>query len=136
VRDLLATYGTKSAHELPPPPKPSGRKTKRPRGEARPFLRGPIPVEWLARAHEAGGAALAVGLSLWFVRGVSGKSGPVKMRAAVRSRFRLNPDQNRRGLRALEAAGLVELVKGGRGRCAVVEIVEGERNRPTPKGAS
>lgn len=123
MRDLLAAYGTKSPSELPPPPKPSGR-TKKAGPTLHPFLRGPIPVEWLARAHEAGGSALAVGLSLWFVRGVSGATGPVKMRSATRARFRLTPDQTRGGLRALEAAGLVDYVKGGRGRCAVVAIVE------------
>jgi predicted ArsR family transcriptional regulator len=63
-------------------------------------------------------------LSLWFVRGVVGKPGPVKVRSAVRTRFGLSPDQTRGGLRALEAAGLVDFVKGGRGRCAVVEIVD------------
>jgi hypothetical protein len=91
---------------------------------AEPFLRGPIPLAWLARAHEAGGSALAVGLALWFVRGVSGKAGPVKVGSSVRRRFNLSRDQTGYGLRALEAARLVGYVKKGRGRCAVVEILE------------
>jgi hypothetical protein len=90
-----------------------------------PFLRGPIPLAWLARAHEAGGSALAVGLALWFVRGVSGKAGPVKVDSSTRRRFGLSRDQTGYGLRALEAAGVARYVKKGRGRCAVVEIVEG-----------
>ena len=80
-------------------------------------------MEWLARAHAAGGSAVAVGLVLWFVRGVSGKISPVKITSAVRRRLGLTPDQARRGIPALEGAGLVGIVKGGRGRCPVVEIL-------------
>ena len=109
-----------SLAELPTAPT---RKTKRPRS-LQPFLRGPIPMEWLARAHAAGGSAVAVGLALWFVRGVCGKAGPVKLTSAVRRRLGLTPDQARRGIPALEDAGLVAIVKGGRGRCPVVEILD------------
>lgn len=119
----LEAFRARSPSELPPPPSP-GRSKKRPAGRRPPFLRGPIPLAWLARAHEAGGSALAVGLSLWFVRGVSGKRGPVKMDSSVRRRFNLSRDQTGYGLRALEAAGLVGYVKKGRGRCAVVKIVD------------
>jgi len=109
--------------DLVPLPNPPPSK-KRHRSD-QPFLRGPIPLAWLARAHDAGGSALAAGLMLWFLRGVSGKTGPVKVGAAVRHRLGLSRDQTRRGLAALEAAGLVARVKKGRGHCAVVEIVEG-----------
>ncbi len=118
--ELLGSYAAKSAAELPPQPHPKKPKSGRPKRE--PFLKGPIPLAWLARAHEAGGAALAVGLVLWFVRGVSGKAGPVRIGASVRKRLGVSPDQGRRGLQLLEGAGLVYRVKGGRGRCAVVEL--------------
>jgi len=52
----------------------------------------------------------------------------VKVNSSVRRRFELSRDQTSYGLRALEAAGLAYYVKKGRGRCAVVEIVE--RGRP------
>lgn len=106
-------------------PVPNAPRSKKRRRLAQPFLRGPVPLAWLARAHAAGGSALAAGLMLWFIAGVSGKAGPVKVGAAVRHRLGLTRDQTRRGLAALEAAGLVARVKKGRGRCAVVEIVEG-----------
>jgi predicted ArsR family transcriptional regulator len=35
----------------------------------------------------------------------------------------LTPDQARRGVHALERAGLLEVRRGGRGRCAEVTIV-------------
>ena len=120
----LEAFRARTPSELPPAPAP-GRMKKR-RVAAQPFLRGPIPLAWMARAQKAGGSALAVGLALWFVRGVSGEPGPVKVTASVRRRFGLSRDQTGYGLRALEAAGLVAYVKKGRGRCAVVEIVGAE----------
>lgn len=127
----LEAFRARSPAELPPAPKP-GRPKKKRAASRPPFLRGPIPLAWLATAHRAGGSALAVGLSLWFVRGVSKESGPVKVGRSVRRRFELSRDQTGYGLRALEAAGLVGYVKRGRGRCPVVEILD----RPPPEGGN
>lgn len=66
---------------------------------------------------------MPAGLCLWFVRGVSKKTGPIRVSAAVRKKMRLSAGQMLRGLRALEAGGLARFVKEGRGRCPVVEIV-------------
>jgi predicted ArsR family transcriptional regulator len=66
---------------------------------------------------------MPAGVCLWFVRGVSKKTGPIRASAAVRKKMRLTAGQMLRGLRALEAGGLVRFVKEGRGRCPVVEIV-------------
>lgn len=112
-------YGAVSADELPPAPRPGQRRRLR----AEPFLRGPIPLEWLSRAAALRKPALPAGLGLWFVRGVSKKTGPIRVSAAIRKKMRLSAGQMLRGLRALESAGLVRFVKEGRGRCPVVEIV-------------
>jgi hypothetical protein len=121
----LEAFRARTPDELPPQPSLRRAHKRPPAAAAQPFLRGPIPVAWLAQAHEAGGSALAVGLALWFVRGVnSGHRGPVKVGSSLRRRFNLSRDQTGYGLRALEAARLVAYVKGGRGRCAVVEIVD------------
>lgn len=120
----IESFRARTPDELPPTPTPTPRRPKKRYVSSEPFLRGPIPLAWLARSHEAGGSALAVGLALWFVRGVSGKPGPVKVGSSVRRRLELSRDQTGYGLRALEAAGLVSYVKSGRGRCPVVEIVE------------
>jgi len=113
-------YGAASPDELPPPPRPGQRRRVR----AEPFLRGPIPLVWLATAAQLRKPALPAGLGLWFVRGVSQKTGPIRASAAVRKKVGLSAGQMLRGLRALEGAGLVRFVKGGRGRCPVVEIVD------------
>ena len=82
-------YGTDSANELPPPPKPGRRRHLR----AEPFLRGPIPLEWLARAAQLRKPAMPAGLCLWFVRGVSKKIGPIRASAAVRKKMGLSAGQ-------------------------------------------
>jgi len=118
----MENFRAGSPAELPPPPKPK-RRSKRP-PQTRPFLRGPVPMDWLARAHEAGSSALAVGLALWFVRGFTGKPSPVKIDSALRRRMGISRDECRRGIPALERAGLARVVVGGRGRCPVVEIID------------
>ena len=118
----LEAFRARTPAELPTGAVAGRQKVRRAITE--PFLRGPIPLAWLARAHRAGGSAMAVGLSLWFVRGVSGKRGPFKVDRSVRRRFELSRDQTHYGLRALEAAGLVAYVKKGRGHCAVVDVLE------------
>jgi hypothetical protein len=121
-------YGAASAGELPPPPRPGQRRRLR----AEPFLRGPIPLAWLAKAAQLRKPALPAGLGLWFVRGVSQKNGPVRASAAIRKKVGLSAGQMLRGLRALEGAGLVRFVKEGRGRCPVVEIVAQLRPEAPP----
>jgi hypothetical protein len=115
----LEDFRAASPAELPPVPT---RKQASPRRD--PFLRGPVPLEWLARACKLPKSAVAVGLALWFLRGVRGTHGPVKVTSAVRRVMQLTNEQARRGVHALSGAGLVRVVKGGRGHCAVVEIVE------------
>jgi hypothetical protein len=122
-------YGATCANELPPPPRAGQKRRLR----AEPFLRGPIPLEWLARAAAMRKPALPAGLCLWFVRGVSKKTGPLRVSAAVRKKVGLSAGQMLRGLRALEAGGLVRFVKEGRGRCPVVEIVAQLRMEADPR---
>ena len=111
-------YRASSAEELPSAP--TGKRESR---RTDPFLRGPIPMEWLSAASALCKSALSVGLALWFLRGVIGKQCPVKFTSAARRSMRLTREQSRRGIPALEAAGLLRVVKGGRGRCPVVEIL-------------
>ena len=88
------------------------------------YLGGQPPMAWLARAHTAGKAALATGIALWFKRGLQGgKNAPIRVDSSLRRSMGLTQDQARRGVRALERAGLLEVHRGGRGRCAEVTIV-------------
>ncbi len=86
------------------------------------FLKGPIPVAWLARAAELGLPALVVGLELWLLSGLR-RSNTVDLNL---SRFRFTDvrarQSNQRGLKRLEDAGLVR-VRRHPGRRSQVEIV-------------
>ena len=79
---------------------------------------------WLQRAAAKGKAALMTGLALWFKHGVQkDRTASIRVDASLRRSMGLSHDQARRGVHALEAAGLVTIERGGRGRCAVVTIV-------------
>ena len=86
------------------------------------FLKGPIPGPWLHRAAVLPGRALHVALAVWYLAGIE-KRGHVKITWRVLDRFGVSPDAGRRGLLALERAGLVS-VDRHRGRCPVVTILE------------
>ena len=91
---------------------------------SQPYLGGRPPMWWLQRAAERGRAALAVGLALWFKHGLQkGRTTPIRVDSSLRRAMALSHDQARRGVHALEAAGLVRVERGGRGRCAEVAIV-------------
>jgi hypothetical protein len=80
-------------------------------------------MPWLAKAQTLPKAAMGVAMALWFQTGVRGKGGPVKVTSAVRRHMGLSNDQAQRGIQALAAAGLLRVCQGGRGRCAIVEII-------------
>jgi hypothetical protein len=94
------------------------------------FIKGPICLRWVSRAVRLRKPALAAGMALWFLRGVTRNAGPHKVTRALRNRFQLSGPQMLRGLRALEAAKLVRFVKSGRGRCPVVDIIDLTPYRP------
>ena len=107
------------SHEAAPLP---AAKSKALKQDA--FIKGPICLRWVSRAVRLRKPALAAGLALWFLRGVTYGAGPFKITAALRRKFQLSGSQMLRGLRALEEAKLVRFVKSGRGRCAVVDIID------------
>jgi hypothetical protein len=84
------------------------------------FLKGPIPGDWLVKASKTSATALRVGLVLWYLAGLT-KCHRVKPTWNTWRRFGLSPDAGRRGLVALEQAGLVN-VERGPGRCPLVTI--------------
>ena len=115
----IPTQADTRAAEVPPQTPPRKQQVE-------PFLRGPVPLWWLSRAASAGSSGLSVGLCLWFMRGVTKSGGPIKVSRGVLKKMNLSRDQSRRGLQALQRAGLVRFVVSGRGHCPVVEILVDE----------
>lgn len=75
------------------------------------FLKGPIPLVWLsAAAGLPGKASLAVGLAIWFESGRR-KSHDIVLTTAILERFSVNRKAKYRGLKALEAVGLISVVR-------------------------
>ncbi len=70
------------------------------------FLKGPIPWAWLQRATPLRGKALAVGLVLWFLKGLR-KQSTVRLEPSKVRSLGLSRRQCYRALDALEQAGLV-----------------------------
>ena len=90
------------------------------RGET--FLKGPVPLGWLAQAACLPGKALHVGVFLWFLAGL--KNTCVVLLANGRlSGFGVNRSAKYRALNSLEAAGLVS-VQRRRGRSPRVTLLE------------
>src|SRR6266567_8121172 len=83
----------------------AGTKPPRPRAGDR-FLKGPVPMNWLERAAQQPGKALHVGIILWFFAGLK-RSAEVRLSLSRLSAFGLDRHAASRGLRSLEAVGLV-----------------------------
>ncbi len=74
------------------------------------FLKGPVPLEWLATAAGCGGKALAVAVLLWHRRGVTG-SADVSLSRPLRDRFGISASTFRRAVLALERVKLVAVTR-------------------------
>jgi len=107
------------------------RPSKRPK-QRRPFVRGPIALEWIHRTLPLPKPAIYVGLTLWHFRGLLGYPSSQRIDSNFRKRLGLSADQARRGVRALQSAGLVEVQRQGRGRCLVVQLVTDEADEKPP----
>ena len=88
-----------------------------------PFLRGPIPLDWLQKAMKLGGTAISVGIILWYYRGLKKllvfKIG-IQDIANLIGRSWLTA---KRGLKALEKEELITIQRH-KGRKHLIEIRE------------
>lgn len=86
------------------------------------FIKGPIPGEWLSRAAVLRGRAFHVAMAIRYLVGVE-QSTVVTLTWRVLRKFGTSPDCGRRGLAALESAGLVSVLRK-HGSCPRVTIQE------------
>ncbi len=79
-------------------------------GNAKPFLKGPINLDWLSAAALLPGKALNVALAVrWLVDMNGGK--PVKLTRKALKLLNVSDDACSDGLRRLEGAGLITVVR-------------------------
>jgi len=101
-----------------------GQAKRLPRhGAGAKFLKGPIPLSWLSVAANQAGKALHVGLACWFLAGIK-RSRTIALSAPALASFGTDRYAGYRGLKALERAGLVSVVRHP-GRLPVVTILDG-----------
>jgi len=86
-----------------------------------PFLKGPVPLWWLTRAASLPGKALALGLALWWLHGMS-KDDAIKLTGKALKAMNVSRDAATDGLRRLEADGLVS-VQRAKGKRPVIHII-------------
>jgi hypothetical protein len=80
------------------------------------FLKGPIPLSWWGRACELPGKALAVASAIWWLAGVRGVKGDLRLTSSILERFGVTDRSTKyRALKALKEAGLIRVdVKHGK----------------------
>ncbi len=76
------------------------------RSTARPFVRGPIPLDWVTTAAAFPGKALHVAIAIWYLAGLK-KTHEFPMSRRMLRLFGVGGDAARDSLRRLESAGLV-----------------------------
>lgn len=90
-----------------------------------PFLKGPIPLWWLAAAARLPGKALAVGIAIWYRAGRA-KSDTVGGSWRLWAELGVDRSAMYRALRQLEAAGLI-VVERSNGKNPVITLVRRPR---------
>lgn len=86
------------------------------------FLKGPIPMEWLALAAKLPGKALHVGMAVWHLAGMK-RSSTVILTASLLRSLGVTRYAARRALKVLEQAQLVSVGRH-RGRNPTVVLLE------------
>ncbi len=104
-------------------PKRRARATPAIPGRTKRFLKGPVPLGWLLAAGQLPGKALHIGVALWHQVGLCGGSRTVKLRWKLMGEFGVTRHSGYRALKALEAAGLISVVRHP-GRSPVVTVCD------------
>jgi hypothetical protein len=110
-----------------------------------PFIRGPIPLRWLAEASALSRSAARLSVAIWYRLGLTGQhvdlTAPDKTQPVVRIDGKLREECRLKrwhvsdGIRDLADAGLIRIVKAGRGRCPTVAVtVQRDARQATQAG--
>jgi len=113
-----------------PTPETLARRARSQQRQQAEFLRGPIPLSWLATAATLGKLALSAGVLVWFRAGCARTKTALTVSQNQYKRFGLGDDTFNRALSRLESAGLVTIdrQKGKKSRVTLVEAA--------PRGSS
>ena len=91
------------------------------------FLKGPIPVVWLARTLSTrGNSAVGVGLALWHLSGLKHNERTVLLSNIEAELWGISRQRKWVGLAALEKAGLITIERRGKASPLVTLIIAAE----------
>jgi len=96
------------------PSQPRNRK------RSRPFIKGPIDLEWVQKACCVNASTLA--FYLQYMRGILGADSKIQVRPSDCRKFGIADKARRRQIDSLEKAGLI-VADRGNGRCPLVRVV-------------
>ena len=101
-----------------------------------PFLRGPIPWEWLVHAARLPGKAFQIGILIWRAVGFGDKMTVNISLTKAAAEMGFDRSSATRGLAALERAKLVSVARqaGCKPTITVLEVDAGSRWPETPRG--
>ena len=77
-------------------------------GKPIPYVKGPIPKDWISRCSLLGGKSLNVGMALWWVQGMI-NSRKIALTRQVRKEWAVGRSSASYALSLMEKAGLVEV---------------------------
>ena len=127
-RQNEASFGGHGLSEFVSKDDPSNKELKkssppstRKRGRTRPYIGGPVDLEWIQKACQAKGIELA--LYIHYKTGILGKGASVQIRPTECKEFGLNDKSRQRQVDRLASAGLITAQKG-KGKCPVVRITQ------------
>ena len=86
-----------------------------------PFLKGPIPMDWLNAAAKLPGKTLNVGIAIWWLAGMS-KDTAFKLRRRALDQLGVSRDASSDALKRLEEQGLIR-VQRAPGKGPTVKIL-------------
>ena len=73
------------------------------------FIKGPIPLDWIAMAAKLPGKSCQVGNALWYLAGLNNSVPTIKLTQTVLNKFGVTRHCKYRALRCLEQAKLITL---------------------------
>ena len=88
-----------------------------------PYLRGPIPWDWLQAAIELGSGALPTGLAVWHLRALNQTTTFKASLNQLRKWTRLSEKVTREGVHRLEGSGLIKADRPD-GQSLVITLIE------------
>lgn len=90
------------------------------RRKGRPFIKGPVDLEWIQGAASAGGKALEVALEIWRLRGLK-CADCFKINLSRLQGWGVTRSSGSRAIKVLEAKGLISTVKRP-GNCIEISL--------------